>query len=125
MHDNHVSRARNLLHRKGYGRLRHVHDDANAVIVEPVACDRRADIRLGLVISGNNFDRAAEYLAAEISDRHLAGQHRTRPHDVLVHAGHVGQDPDLDWLLAVLGQRWRRQRPADQKHRAKRGRESN
>jgi hypothetical protein len=67
----------------------------------------------------------SENFAAEIVDCHLGSQHRTGPHDVLVHPGHVGQDPDLHRLQGFRGHTRRRQRPANQKPDAKGGRKSN
>ena len=41
--------------------------------------------------------------AAGVLDRHLGREHRARAHDVGRHAGHVGQDADLERLLLCVG----------------------
>src|SRR5437588_711232 len=74
----------------------------------PPPVDRRADIRLVLVIPSDDLDRAPEYLALEIVDRHLRRDDRALPAIVGVERRHVGQHAEPD--RPVLCGRRRRHR---------------
>ena len=84
------------------GRDRHVHDQINAIVV-PAARDRRADIRLELVIAGDDGDRTAEDGAAGILHGQLGGGDRSRTAHVHRRAGHVRQHANADGLLGAHG----------------------
>ena len=65
--------ARKALDRKRDARIRHVHDRIDAFDIEPAAGDRRADIRLVLVIRRDDLHRLAEDLAIDLPHGHLGG----------------------------------------------------
>ena len=65
------------------------------LVVEPFPRRGRGNVRLVLVIRGNDFDRLAEYFSAEILDRHLGGGHRADAGDVRVDARHVLDHADF------------------------------
>jgi hypothetical protein len=56
------------------------------------------EIRLVLVISGDQLDLVAEHLAAEILDRHPGGFDRPFAAIIGIDAGLIVQDADLDAL---------------------------
>lgn len=56
-----------LLHRERYRRGRELGDHVDALGVEPAARDGGGEIRLVLVVGGNQLDFLAEHLAAKTS----------------------------------------------------------
>ena len=72
------------------------------ILVGPLTGDRRADIRLVEMIGGDDLDRLAGDLAAEILDRHLSRRDGTLAPDIGVEGGHVAQHADLDDVIRDL-----------------------
>jgi hypothetical protein len=66
--------------------------------VIPAPRDRARQIRLVLVVGGDDLDLLAEHLAAEILDRHLGGFQRIFAAVIGIDAGLVVEDADLDAL---------------------------
>ena len=89
-----VLRLRKLHHAQRHRRIHQVGEHHHLLLVDPLACNRNADVRLVLMVGGNHLDRAPEHLAAEIVDRHLDRHHRPGTGDVGKQAGHVGEHPD-------------------------------
>ena len=94
----------NVLYRQSHRRHRHVDDQIDLIDVVPAPRNAGADIRLELMVADDHADRLAQYLAAEIIDRHLrggdgalAGRRRRRP-------VHVGEDADLDHVVRDLAE---------------------
>ena len=83
-------------------RSRHVENGVDLVVVDPVACDVDANVRLVLVIARDHLDRLAFDLAAEIRHGHLYGGQRSLAGSVGIEAGHVGEDADLDDIVGDL-----------------------
>jgi hypothetical protein len=92
---------RHFLHRQRDARCRQVGDHLHALLVEPLAGDRRRDIGLVLVVGADDFDLLAEHRAAEIVDRHLRRDDRAGPAQIGVKARHVGEHADLDRVRQV------------------------
>jgi len=65
-----------LLNRQTDGRDRHVDDQVNLVDVVPLARNAGSDVGLDLMVGGNDSNRLAQNLAAEIFGRHLRGGDR-------------------------------------------------
>ena len=97
-----AARARNFLSRQRNGRTCHVGNGIDAFGLEPLAADRGRDVRLVLVIRGNNADRLAEHLAAEIVDRHLRRFDRVLADQISEAARMIGQHADLHGVVRHL-----------------------
>ena len=80
--------------RKCDARIRHFHDQVHAVLVEPLARDAGADIRLVLMVGEDHL--GGKSFRAEFRHRLLRAVHRQRPRQILIRARHVRQAPDLD-----------------------------
>src|SRR5690606_9358875 len=95
------------------GRVGHVLDEVDAVLIEPGARDVGADVGLVLVVGGQHLDRLAEDAAAEILHGHANGGDRSRSVDVDIGAGHIGQNTDPYRIVRDLcggdADRWTRQ----------------
>ena len=81
--------AYDFLHRERDTRIRYVDDRIDAVIVEPVPRNRRADFGLVLMVGADELDLFAADGAAEIGDRHVRRLDRPRPPVIGVEARHV------------------------------------
>ena len=65
-----------VLHGQADRRYRHVDDQVDLVAVVPLPRDTGGDVGLDLMVGGNELDRLAQNLAAEIVDRHLCRDDR-------------------------------------------------
>ena len=97
-----VARAGELLRRQSNRRIRHVHDSADMVFVEPSCCYSGGDVDLVFVVAEKHADFFAERLAAEIFNSHVCGNHRALSGESGEEAGHIGQHADVDVRLARL-----------------------
>ena len=79
-----------------------IHQRIDVLGIEPFPRGRRGNIRLVLMIRGNDFDRLAEHRAAEILHRHLRGRHRADAGDVCVDARHVLDHADFHHAVGDL-----------------------
>src|SRR5204862_3245468 len=95
----------NVLHRKANRRHRNVDDQIDLVDIVPAPRDAAADVGLELVVADDDADRLAEYLAAEIVDRHLRGGDRALTGRRRCRTVHVGEDADLDHVVGNLRER--------------------
>ena len=82
--------------------VHHVGEHVDMVDVNPFACLGHADVRLVLVIRGEDLDGLAQDFAAKILDRHLGRDDGARPGDIGKRARHVGQHANLDDLVGYL-----------------------
>ena len=72
--------------------------------IDPSARDAGADIRLVLMITGDDFDRGAEHLAAKVLDRHLRSEEAALPGSIGVEARHVVKHAEFNNPVRNLGQ---------------------
>jgi hypothetical protein len=86
-----------LQHREADGRIDQIGDGVDAVEIEPAPGDRGADIGLVLVIGGNDLDRHAIDLVAELVRRHLRRLDRADAGILLVRPREIGEHADLDF----------------------------
>ena len=77
---------------------RQLGDHVDAFDLIPAPRNGGGEIRLVLVVGGDDFDLVAQHLAAEILDRHLGGLNRPFAAVIGVDAGLVVQNTDLDAL---------------------------
>jgi hypothetical protein len=82
----------------------HVDDDVDLVDVEPLPRDRGANVRLVLVIAGNDVDLPALGQKAGILDRHLSGQRRAGAAEIGVKPGLIGERTDFHGLVLRDGE---------------------
>src|SRR5207249_2085774 len=68
--------SRDLVDREHHRRRGHVDDDVHLVGVEPLPCDRRADVRLVLMVGDEDLDLHPLLGGAEVLDGHPGGHHR-------------------------------------------------
>jgi hypothetical protein len=87
-------------------------DDIDIPVVDPVTHDAYRDIRLVLMIGGNDLDAAAGDRAADLFRRHLRGDYRAWTITVGILAAHVGNDADPQH--AIFGPRPARGREQQQ-----------
>ena len=66
-----------------------IHERINVLDVEPFSHNGGSNVRLVQMIGGDDFDRFAQHLSAEIFYRHLGSSHRAHAGDVRVDARHV------------------------------------
>ena len=85
--------ARDVGDSEGHRGIRQVDDHVDAVHVEPAARDRRSDIGLVLMISGEDLDLALR-LFGEILGGELRRHHRPRSLEVGIDARHVVHHAD-------------------------------
>ena len=83
-------------------RVRHVDDDVDLVDVEPLAGDVGADVRLVLVIGGDDLDLQPLRRGAVVLHRHLRGNHRALPREIGIEAGSVVEHADFDDVVGHL-----------------------
>ena len=91
-----------VLHRQANRRHRHVDDEIDLFDVVPLLGDAGGDVRLDLVVGGNNGDRLAQDFAAKILDRHLRGRHRSRSGRGRGRPGQIGQHADFHDVVGDL-----------------------
>ena len=91
-----------MLDRETHGGDRHVDDQVDLVDIVPAAGDTARNIGFELVVGGNDGDRLAQDLAAEIIDRHLRGSDRARPVRGRRRTGEIGEDADLHHVIGNL-----------------------
>jgi hypothetical protein len=95
-------------HRERNGRVRRVEDHVDAVAVEPLASDRRPDVRLVLVIGKDDFHFELR-LRVELHvvlERHARGDDRPLSRCVGIEARLIVEHADLDGAVEpALGQR--------------------
>ena len=87
---------RDLVHREGHGRVRHVGDDVHLVRVVPLPRDIRSDVGLVLMVGEDDLDLHALGRRAKIFHRHPRRHHRALSGEVRVEARLVVQHTDLD-----------------------------
>ena len=83
-------------------RRRHVDDDVDLLVVGPAVGDAGADVRLVLVVAGNDLDLEALARGDEIGDRLACGKDRSRPGRRGVETRQIGQHADLDRIVGGL-----------------------
>ncbi len=88
--------AHDRLHRERHRRGRHIHNDIDAVLIEPLTDDRRADVRLVLMVGDQHIDGEPFRRYAKILERLAHAGNGGRPRDVAINAGLVIHHPDLD-----------------------------
>ena len=84
-----------VLDSKAHCRNRHVDNQVDLIAVVPLPRDAGGDVGLDLMIGGNDLDRFAQNLAAEIIDRHLGGGDRAGTVRGRRGPGHVGENADF------------------------------
>jgi hypothetical protein len=83
--------------------VRHVGEDVDALAVDPLAGDVRADVGLVLVVRRHDLDPQAGAFGLEaVLHGHPGRQHRPLAGDIRVDARHVGQDADLHHAIGNL-----------------------
>ena len=85
---------------------RHVGDQVNALIVEPIARYGHGHIRLQLQIGGNKLDLDVGVATSEVLDRELRADHRSLAGIRGIRADHVRQHADADGFLLRPGKSW-------------------
>ena len=85
-----------------------VDDGVDALLVDPPARDRDADVGLVLMIGGNDFDAEAARLFGEILGRQLRADQRALADLVGERTGEVAEHADLDLAAGNLRNRGRR-----------------
>ena len=81
--------------RKRGGRGGHIHQRVDMLVLEPFARGSGSNVRLVLVIGGNDFNRHAKHCSSEILDRHLGRCNSAHAGDVCIDARHVLDHADL------------------------------
>jgi len=81
---------------------RDVHERVDVLGVEPFPRDIGGIVRLVLMIRGDDLDRLAQHLAAEILGRHPGRGHCADAGDVGIEARHVLDHPDLHHAVGDL-----------------------
>ena len=104
--------AGDLADRQCDARRRHVDDDVDMVDVVPLPREVGADIRLVLMIAGDDLDLHAVSRGVEILHRQFGGGDRAGSADVGIEARHVGQYADLDDVVVLAHVRRRPGPPA-------------
>ncbi|MHC2532170.1 hypothetical protein ACVJMY_001739 [Bradyrhizobium diazoefficiens] len=79
-------------------RGRQLRDHVDVLDIVPAPRDRARQIRLVLVVGGDELDLLTEHLAAKIFDRHPGRFDRPFAAVVCIDAGLVVEDADLDAL---------------------------
>ncbi len=87
--------------RQRHARVRHIHDNIDALLVEPFAPGVDGDVGLVLVVGRNDFDLQAFTSRFEILDRQSGGDGGPFPAHILVKARLVVQDADLHRRLGA------------------------
>ena len=77
------------------GRARYLHHRVDMLVLEPIAGDGRGAVGAALMIGGDDLDRRAQHLAAEILARHLRRDRAALAGELGIGAGHVEDEPDL------------------------------
>jgi hypothetical protein len=106
---------REFLDRERHRGRRQFGNHVDVLDLVPAPRDGGGEIRLVLVVGGDDVDRLAEHTAAEILDRHLGGFERILAAVIGVDPGLVVQNADLDALC--------RRRPGQQKTAHRNGRQ--
>ncbi len=104
-HEHALLLLRHLGHGQRRARVGAAEEHRQALRVDPLARLAGGDVGLVLVVGGDQLDRHAQHLAAEIVDRHLDRHGAVLAFHVGVQARHVGDEADLH--LAVLRLRGR------------------
>ena len=94
---------------KADGRIDQIGDGVDAVEIEPAPRDGGADIGLVLMIGGDDLDRNAVDLVAELFGRHLGRFDRAGAGILLIRPGKIGEHADLDLAARHVGMRGRNQ----------------
>ena len=95
--------AGELLDRERDRRIAEARHHVDLVDIEPLTPGGRGHVCLVLVISEHEVDRLAQYLPAEILDRHSHRGDAARPGEIGIDAGHVVEHRDLDHVVGHLG----------------------
>ena len=96
--------------------IREVHDAGHPLLIDPAPRDREADIRLVLVVGGQDLDLQSAGLLGEILEREVGGGDRARPDLIRERAAHVAEHADLDAAAGHLGGRRRGERDDEGGH---------
>lgn len=91
-----------MLHRQAHRRNRHVDDQVDFVDVVPLPCNPRGVVGLVLAVGGNQRNRLAQNLAAEILDRHLSGGDRAWTRRGCGRTRKVGEYADFHHIVGNL-----------------------
>jgi hypothetical protein len=89
---------RQLMNRERDRRGRQLGDHVDVFDVVPAPRNRAGEVRLVLVIGGNDLDLMAEHLAAKVLDRHPGGFERPFAAVIGIDPGLIVQNADLDAL---------------------------
>ena len=89
-------------------RVGHVDDHVDTFDIEPASRDAGADVGLVLVITRSHLHFALR-LFRKVLGRHLRGDHRTRPLEVGIDAGHVVENTDPQRAICFGESRHRKQ----------------
>jgi len=87
---------------QGHAGVRQVHNRRDPVLVEPASGDGGADVRLVLVVGGDDLHRQAAALGCEVRCGQLRRLHRPLPDLIRERAAHVRQHADLDHVAGYL-----------------------
>jgi hypothetical protein len=98
-----VPRAHQLLHGERRSRSAAVGNRQDVVAVEPLARNRRGDVRLVLMIGLQDLDPVALDGSAKLGGSHAGRGHRARSHRRSEWTAHVGQHADADDIGSDLG----------------------
>ena len=101
-HHRFVFRLGDIHHGERDRRIHQVGDHVHAIDIEPAVCHRSADVRLVLVIAGDDLDRRVVDLAAELLGGHLRRLDRAVTGVLFVNARQIGQHPDPNPLVRNL-----------------------
>ena len=83
---------------------RHIDNHVDLVSVIPLARNVRADVRLVLVVSTDDFNLQTAFAALQIIfNSHFGGNHRSWPGDFGIQTRHVVEHADLDDAVGDLG----------------------
>jgi hypothetical protein len=74
----------------------------NLAGIKPLACDRRANVSLALMVRNEDLDRPAGHLAPGVLDRPACRDHRSWPPKVGIDAGLVVEDADPHHIIGDL-----------------------
>ncbi|MNL26000.1 hypothetical protein D3C87_1475050 [compost metagenome] len=86
-------------HGQAGGRVRAGDDDIDLLLVEPFASARGRDVRLVLVVGGDDFDLLAVDGPAHLVDRHADRVQTGLAVDVGIDTRHVGDEADADDIV--------------------------
>ncbi len=78
------------------GRVRHIGNRIDVILIDPAACDAGADVGLVLMIGGDDLHLEVRMLLHEIFGRHLCRRDRSLASVIGIRTGSVIKHADLD-----------------------------